>query len=457
MSVSMQSNSSLTNYALPCSMAGAVCALSGVDGVEILVNGPSACTGFTTGLMDACHPLRERNSGMFSRLAQEGHPRIPCSEITDADVILGIGNKLIQGVDALAAKRPCDCIVVVNSCSLSLIGEDAANILKNHPLSEKIVYLESTGCGKSFAEGFSDALIQLIGQAAGPRTVCQCPAINVLGVPVTQYSWKHDMLEIRRLMAMAGIRVNTVLAAQANLEEVRRLPAAPLNVVVNPAYGLEIADFLRRRYDQPYIATSMMPIGFDATRRLLSDVLGFFNLSATHALEDEERRCRREALLSLSHSQRSDMLRGLPVAIFGEYHFARGLSLFLRDYLGCHPVLLAVAGCGRLAPEDIEALWENRDEDAMIIIDPDADQAAAAIRKTRPTVVFGSAFEEYLTARLDYEPKFFVQTTTPGFQRPNLVHRPYIGYAGALTFIDAVLDCKLTNRYPYFEERGKKG
>ena len=151
------------------------------------------------------------------------------------------------------------------------------------------------------------------------------------------------------------------------------------------------------------------------------------------------------------------MLRGLPVAIFGEYPFARGLSLFLRDYLGCRPVLLGIAGCGRLAPEDVEALWENRDEDATIMVDPDADQAAAAIRKTRPTIVFGSAFEEYLTAQMDYEPKFFVQTTTPGFQRPNLVHRPYIGYASALTFIDAVLDCKLTNRFPYFRERGERG
>lgn len=430
-------------------MAGTVCALSGIDGIGVLVNGPSSCTGFTTGLVDGCHPLRERNAALFSRLAQKGHPRIPCSEITDTDVILGIGSKLIQSVEALAAKRPCDYIAVVNSCSLSLIGEDAANILKNHPLSGKIVYLESTGCGKSFAKGFSDAMIQLIGQVAEPRTVRQDPAINILGLPVTQFSWKHDVREIRRLMAKAGIQVNAVLAAQASLEEVRQLLAAPLNVVIHPAYGLEIADFMKRRFNQPYIAPPMMPIGFDASRKLMSDVLGFFNLSTTDALDDEERQCRKEALLALSHSQRSDMLRGLPVAVFGEYDFVAGLSLFLRDYLGCHPVLLGIAGCGEVNCGDIKALYTDGYDDVAIVLSPDADQAAAAIRKTRPVITFGSAFEEYVMAQMDYRPKFFVQAATPGFNHANLVHRPYIGYAGALTFIDAVLDSKLTHRYPY--------
>jgi nitrogenase molybdenum-iron protein alpha/beta subunit len=192
-----------------------------------------------------------------------------------------------------------------------------------------------------------------------------------------------------------------------------------------------------------------MPIGFDATRKLMADVLGFFNLSITAALDDEERHCRKEALLALSHSQRTDMLRGLQVAIFGEYDFVTGLSLFLRHYLGCHPVLLGVAGCGEVNSDDIKALYADGCDHMEIMLSPDADQAMEAIQKTRPVIIFGSAFEEYLIAQMDYCPKFFVQTSSPGFNHANLVHRPYIGYAGALTFIDAVLDCKLTNRYPY--------
>jgi nitrogenase molybdenum-iron protein alpha/beta subunit len=220
-------------------------------------------------------------------------------------------------------------------------------------------------------------------------------------------------------------------------------------VVINPAYGLEIADFMNRRFDQPYIAPAMMPIGFDANRKLMADVLGFFNLSTPAALEDEERHCRKEALLALSHCQRSDLLRGLPVAVFGEYDFVAGLSLFLRDYLGCHPALLGIAGCGEVNCEEIKTLCAKGYDDVAIVLNPDADQAAAAIRKTRPVITFGSAFEEYLMAQMDYCPKFFVQTSTPGYNHANLVHRPYIGYAGALSVIDAVLDCKLTNRYPY--------
>ena len=203
---------SLPNYGLPCALTGVLCALSGISGVEVLVNGPSSCTGFSTGVLDSCNPLQERNSRHFSRLAALGHPRIPCSEITDADVILGTGEKLIRAVDILAQKRECTCIVIVNSCSLSLIGEDAATIMAGHPMADKILYLESASCGKPMATGYADALICLMDHLADPGSLPGEPAVNILGLPPYQYSWKHDLAEIRRLMAMAGIRINTILS-----------------------------------------------------------------------------------------------------------------------------------------------------------------------------------------------------------------------------------------------------
>jgi nitrogenase molybdenum-iron protein alpha/beta subunit len=216
--------------------------------MEILVNGPSACTSFATAVIDGCHPLRPRNSAVFSRLSAKGLPRIPCSEITDTDVILGIGNKLIQAVEKLASKRSCECIAIVNSCSLSLIGEDAENILKDHALYDRTLYLESIGCTKSVAKGFSEAVIQLVKKVAMQRSVSEEPAVNILGLPISQYSWKHDHREIRRLMSLVGVKVNAVVAAGSTLSQIRELPNASLNVVINPDYGLEIAQFLEERF-----------------------------------------------------------------------------------------------------------------------------------------------------------------------------------------------------------------
>lgn len=449
MSVSILSNNRVMNYGLPCSFTGALFALSGIDGIDVLVNGPSSCTGFATGLLDGCHPLRERNSAHFSRLAVSGHPRIPCSEITDTDVILGVGDKLVQSVELLTRKRSCECIAIVNSCSLSLIGEDASNILKDHPLSDKILYLESTGCSKTVARGFTETIIKLIEKVVNTQAHPEEKTVNILGLPISQYSWKHDIREIQRLMALAGLKVNTVLAARSSLDEIRQLLTASLNIVLNPDYGLEIARFLKKRHRMPYIASERMPIGFDATRKLMDEVLDFFNLSAMAALDEEERRCRKEAVLALSHSQRTDLIRGLPVAIFGEWAFVSGLSLFLKDYLGCCPVILGIEGREKLNPEEVERLQAGTKEHIEILLNPDSDAVMAAINTYRPAITFGSAFEEYLLTQIAYSPKFFIQTTPPGFNRTNLVYRPYIGFTGALTFMDDILNCKLTNQYPY--------
>jgi light-independent protochlorophyllide reductase B subunit len=449
MNFSTNSCSKGLNYGLPCSFTGALIALAGIDGVDILVNGPSACTGLAAAIIEGCRPLMPRNSEMFSRLATRGHPRIPCSEITDTDVILGIGDKLIQAIEKLASKRDCECIAIVNSCSISLIGEDAANILKDHSLSERILYLESTGCTGALSKGFSDAMIQLIKKNADQRVVSNGSTINILGLSINQYSWKHDVREIQRLMTLAGLKVNTVVAAGSTLEQIRNLPNASLNVVINPDYGLEIARFMEERFKIPYVAAERMPIGFDATRQLIDNVVNFFGIPGSSSLNEEELSCRKEAVLALSHSQKTDLMRGLPVAIFGERAFVAGLSLFLKDYLGCYPVVLGVEGEHELNPEDVNSLCSGAAEQIKILTNVDQDEVQTALKESRPAIVFGSAFEDYMLAQLEYSPKFFIETTSPVLDRVSLVHRPYLGFTGALTFVEAILNCRLTNRYPY--------
>lgn len=449
MNVSINACSQGPNYRLPCSFTGALIGLAGIEGVDILVNGPSACTGFATQVIDGCHPLRPRNSALFSRLSAQGHPRIPCSDITDTDVILGIGDKLIQAVERLVSKRDCELIAIVNSCSLSLIGEDAANILKDHELSDHILYLESIGCTKTLDKGFSDALIQLIRKVTDEKATVEDATVNILGLPINQYSWKHYDREVRRLMKLAGLKVNTVLAARCTLEQIRQLPNASLNIVINPDYGLEIAKFMEERFQLSYVAAQQMPIGFDATRKLINDVLTFLNLPSKSDLDDEEQRCRKEALLGLSHSPKTDLMRGLPVAIFGERAFVSGLALFINNYLGCHPVILGVEGEEELRHEDLHLLSSSATTETKILVNADQDRVLDALKESQPVVTFGSAFEEYLLAQLEYSPKFFVETTTPVLDRSNLIYRPYLGFAGPLTFIETILNCGLKNRYPY--------
>lgn len=449
MKLSTHSHNPVCHYGVPCSLTGALCALSGIDGIAVLVNGPSSCTGFATGLIDGCHPLKERNALCFSRLARNGHPRIPCSEITDADVILGIGEKLLQAAEKLENKRRCEHLAIVNSCSLSLIGEDVPAIFSDHALSDKILFLESTGCGKTASQGFCEALIKLIEAVSPDRSAIGKTAVNILGLPINQYAWKHDNREIRHLMTLAGLEVNTVLSAGCTLEEIRRLPAAALNVVINPDYGLDIARFMQTRFNTPYIATDHLPIGFETTRRLMAAVLCWFNLSAPARLIEEEHRCRREAFLALSHSARTEMIRGLPVAVFGEWGFVSGLSLFLETYLGCRVAVKGIQGRDTSGDDENAGVCAGARKQSDVLFNPHMDQALAALEKHRPVIIFGSAFEQHLLARATYSPSFFIQTTAPGFSRTNIVYRPHIGYNGALTFIEAILNCRLTAQYPY--------
>jgi light-independent protochlorophyllide reductase B subunit len=295
-------------------------------------------------------------------------------------------------------------------------------------------------------------MIQLIDRVSQPHEPSDSASVNILGFCIGQYSWKHDLREIRRLMNLAGIQVNAVLSARCTLDDIRQLPAAALNVVINPEYGLEIAGFLGKRFGTPFITPPHMPIGFDATRQLMDDVLAHFNLAAPAALIQEEAYYRREAVLALSHASRTEYIRGLPVAVFGEWDFAVGLARFLKDYLGCDPVILGIQGHETEDQRASETIDGSLFPSTEIMLNPDADQVMATIDEKKPVILFGSSFEEFILTNITYSPKYFIQTTTPGLNCANLIYRPTIGFAGALTFIESILDQPLTARYPYSME-----
>ena len=159
--------------------------------------------------------------------------------------------------------------------------------------------------------------------------------VNLLGLSIYQKYHARDMEEIKRLLGLCGISVNTALLCESSLSEIRSVPEASLNVVIDPDWGLDSAEYLKERFGTPFVVSEYgYPVGFKAMEKLITDIAGMLDTDPEPALT-EIKKARAEVYL---HIARMSSLTGLPKGahfeVYGSDAVKRGYSAFLTEYLG---------------------------------------------------------------------------------------------------------------------------
>ena len=76
--------------------------------------------------------------------------------------------------------------------------------------------------------------------------------------------YRGDSAELRKMLELCDIEINCILCANCNVDEIKNLPNADLNVVLHKDYGYESAELLNELYGMPYYCLGELPIGFSS-------------------------------------------------------------------------------------------------------------------------------------------------------------------------------------------------
>ena len=174
-----------------------------------------------------------------------------------------------------------------------------------------------------------------VDHAAASADSTSGPSVNLIGFSLYQKYHAGDIAELTRLLGLCGIKVNTAFLCESTVDEIRKLSKADLNVVVDPDWGLKIAEELEDRFGTPFIESEYgYPVGFKAAEKLISDICSKLSADPEPAL-DELKRARAKAYIELA---RINSLTGLPKGasykVTGTPAVKRGYSTFLTEYLG---------------------------------------------------------------------------------------------------------------------------
>lgn len=381
----------------PDSLSGLVFGFEGIRNALVILNGPTGCkfyhsiTAETQSVhQDDYDPLNYPDEWFF------GQRRVPCTYLDKRDYVYGSDGKLTDAIEFMLGRLSPDILVVVNSPGAALIGDDLVRIVTKAVQNAgsgpsdagspiPVITCQSPGYSKDIIDGWRSAcrivVDKLCGQAedtasadlkAGAanqdpaaaidltadtanqdpaadnkseRTSASAPAVNLLGLSIYQKYHAGDIAEIKRLFGLCGIRVSTALLCESSVEEIRKIPAASLNIVIDPDWGLDSAEYLKERFGMPYIVSEYgYPVGFKAMEKLLSDAASALNgITKSKSPGDiidpepaltELKKARAQVYLPIA---RMSSLTGLPkgahFAVYGSPAVKRGYSAFLTDYL----------------------------------------------------------------------------------------------------------------------------
>jgi nitrogenase molybdenum-iron protein beta chain len=273
-----------------CSLAGALTSTLGIfGGVPILHSGAGCGLGQQFGVTYA---------GGSNAAGGQGTTNTPCSCLVEEHVIFGGEDKLRKLIRSSTEVMVGDFFAVISGCIPSLIGDDVDAVVDEFREKVPLVHVKAPGFGGTSYDGYELLFEAIADQLLEARPV-QKRLVNVFGVvPFQHLFWKGDLATIKRTLARIGVEANVVFTEFGGLENLKKIPAAELNLILSPWNGQRVAAKLEEKFGTPSTTFPGVPIGPKETARLLRQVAQALQLDAAQveaAIQEEERHAYRFA------------------------------------------------------------------------------------------------------------------------------------------------------------------
>ncbi|HMK16304.1 MAG TPA: nitrogenase component 1 [Methanomicrobiales archaeon] len=361
-----------------CRLFGTIKALSTIRKSAILVHGPKGCVYHINYIL-----------GMRG----DRPPEIYTTSLDEQDVIFGAEGKLVSAIGELDRRLSPDLIFVLSCCASSIIGEDVESACRDARARARVIGFASGGFEGDHHTAYGEALTRLAEELALPPAGPPLPrTVNLVGM----LRGGPDLGELKRVLALAGVRVQGVLSAGATLGELEGLGRASLNIVVCEPAGRAPAGYLERRFGTPFIIVEF-PVGARAAVSFLGRVSAALGIPLDpRALEGEPGPVPRGGGVS-GHpgAAGGTILPPLRAAVIGGPTRVVPMVRFLRDR-GLNPVLAVVdfdAGTR-------EKLGPYGEEGLELLIEPSQEEILSRLRALGVELIVGGMLERPLAALL---------------------------------------------------------
>lgn len=435
-----------------CAMSGALALLRAIPRTIPIIHSSTGC-GFN------CYNGTNAGSGYLGG-GYCGGAATPSSNVVERHVVFGGEERLREQIESTLEVMDGDLYVVVTGCMVEMIGDDVQSVAQEFKDEGRPVIAVNTPSfqGNSY-HGYELLFSALVREVVRKAEAVNPKKVNVLGlVPGGDVFYKGNLREIKRLLSLLGLGVNTFIGEGETLDDFENAGDAALNLVLSDVHGVKTAQEFQRVHKTPYITTGL-PIGYLQTAEFLHRVAKHLQISA----ETVETVLQRERTVYFDYFERlADIYNDIDlqryVVVVADSNYAPSLARFSADELGWLPELTVITDF--LEERHRDALekrfygWESGLRPA-VKFDTDAasvrhylkevwprDRNARYFDALGPGYILGSVIEKELADEFQFDllPVAFPVTNRIVF------NRGYAGIRGGLTLAEDVLGTLVAGR-----------
>jgi nitrogenase molybdenum-iron protein alpha chain len=407
-----------------------------IEKAVIIMHGPVGCGSTLHNLGPAVR------RGKTARRLTPSSPIWISTNLKESDIIGGGERKLAEAIIYADQKYQPEVIFVVSTCAPNIIGDDSHEIVANIGVEAKakVILLDCPGFKSrvvaSAYDCFYHGLIRFLDLQPEPEPIeghvkkqSSASGKDKTAVGQFRYDKAHtinlfnatsigpeDEEEAMRLLAAVGFKTR-VYAEYSNLDKLRKLTWAALNVSLCDIHDDYMLAFLEEKYGMPYVMGGM-PLGYGGTRRWLKKIGSALGLeNEAEALADKE-----EANLKKAIEPFLIKLKGKRLLIVGGIARVMAVSLTLKE-LGLEPIGFHAYHYDDSAIPFLELTQQQLPEISVAVSSQDFE-LFGAVRKFEPDLVISHSGTQSLLAKLG----------VPAIQLYD-VDRPCFGYKGLYSFV----------------------
>ena len=393
---------------------GAVRAFHGISDGFVLLHCPPGCY-----------------AGMFylKALADQFDVRMAFSGMHARHLVHGADHLALEAVKRAYEKFKPSFIALIDSAGPAMLGDDLDSVVwraGNEGVLCPVKHFCGAGFYSSMQSGYEDSLETLVEYMRAEQT--EEGSVNLIGIHTDEPRWNQDLTEIKRMLSMVGLKVNSVITA-STFEEIVHAPRASLNVVMG-GEGLNLAKKMEEEFSTPYIVVGY-PYGLNGSEEFLETLCAELNVRIDDGIMEKERRMiKRITEKAFFYLQG---MYGLTCSVAGDSCKAPYLAEFLNSELGMAIDVLAITSINDHC-ERTRSLIRCADE---VMVEPDRFNLQHRLERGDTQLLFGSTFEKGIAHEIDVP---LIRFAFPEVDHISLTSAPFAGFNGTATWIEEMVN-----------------
>lgn len=411
---------------------GAMATVQSIPGaIPILHSGP--------GCAEKLNNNTAGSSGYFS-------PNIfPCTSISEKEVVFGGNDKLKTTIDNALKVINAELFVVLTGCTSEIVGDRIEEISREFQQQGKpVVYVNTPGFKGNNILGHDWVLSGIFDQfLAKDKVATEKGCVNLFaGPPLYDPYWLGNLRAIEHLLTKLGLKPNTIFGHDRGIANIRKIPAAELNILVSPWAGIQSVQLLHDKFGTPYLHYPVLPIGAFETSKFLRAVAIAAEIPTT-VVEKVIAASESEYYYYIERYANTFLelrIMSKRFAVVSDAQYSLAVTKFLTNDLGMFPTKQFITDD---TPNEYRSLIENEFKKLNYGIEAEVEfstngydihEQIAKVDFAGIPLIFGSSYEKKLSNRLE---GLYVNISYPMLEKL-VMNSSLAGYDGGLKLLEDI-------------------